>query len=136
VKFRTEGRCVVEDCGYETPCWVWQLRVDRDGYGRTDGRLAHRVSYETHRGPIPEGLTIDHLCRIRACVNPGHLEAVTMAENVRRGESFAALNARKTHCPQGHPLSGPNLMVERNGARRCRACRAERLNRAQGRDVA
>ena len=79
---------VEEDRGHETPCWVWQRSRERCGYGhvRKDGRLvpAHRVYYERQVGPIPEGLELDHLCRVRACVNPDHLEPVTMQENRRR----------------------------------------------------
>jgi hypothetical protein len=75
-----------------TGCWVWQLAVNGRGYGqaRVEGRRdrqfpAHRVMYERHRGPIPAGLVIDHLCRNRRCVNPAHLEPVTGIENIRRG---------------------------------------------------
>lgn len=78
-----------EDRGYETPCWVWQGSDDGDGYGtvRRDRRTlkAHRFYYEQVRGPIPDGLQLDHLCRIRRCVNPAHLEPVTQAENMQRG---------------------------------------------------
>lgn len=78
----------VEDRGYETPCWIWLLNKSQVGYGkvRVKGKdlLAHRVSYEEHVGPIPEGLQLDHLCSQRDCVNPEHLEPVTALENTRR----------------------------------------------------
>ena len=80
---------IEQDCGYETPCWVWQRGSNGNGYGGiwTDGkwRRAHRVFYERHVGPIPAGLDIDHLCRVTRCVNPEHLEPVTEAVNVQRG---------------------------------------------------
>lgn len=81
-----------EDRGYDTPCWVWLLSENGTGYGKTvndEGRLvlAHRHIYEQYRGPIPEGLELDHLCRVRPCVNPEHLEPVTHLENCRRGNA-------------------------------------------------
>lgn len=111
----------------EGECWNFTGGLDRDGYGRAflngkQGR-AHRIVYEALVGPIPKGLVIDHLCRNRRCVNPDHMETVTIAENVRRGDNVVALNPTKTHCPQGHPYSGENLYYDPRGWRGCKACR-------------
>jgi hypothetical protein len=80
-----------QDCGYGTPCWIWQRAVQVGGYGLAYSagrqRLAHRAYYELHVGPIPDGLTLDHLCRQRNCVNPAHLEPVSQTENTRRGST-------------------------------------------------
>ena len=111
----------------ETGCWVWALSLDPDGYGhirlgsRTDGTrrrmLAHRFAYQQFMGPLDPALTIDHLCRNRACVNPAHLEQVTPRENTQRGARATA-----NECAKGHPFSGDNLVVTRSGKRRCREC--------------
>lgn len=114
-------------------CWLWTGHRTSGGYGGValSGRSlrAHRVAYELLVGPIPEGLQLDHLCRVRLCVNPDHLEPVTQTENVRRGFGVGGINYRKTHCPQGHPLSGENLIYRTAGTghlgRTCRICRAE-----------
>lgn len=119
----------------DSGCIVWLAGTNAVGYGQfrlspADGCrrvYAHRWSYEHHIGPIPDGLHLDHLCRVRHCVNPDHLEPVTLAENVLRGESGPAKNARKTHCPQGHPYSGDNLYVRPNARQRvCLQCRRTR----------
>lgn len=111
------------------PCWLWTGRKDRNGYGalvvnrvRTG---AHRRSYMLAVGPIPEKYDVDHLCRVHACVNPAHLEAVTHRENNLRG-----LRGRlRTHCPQGHPLVDGNLYFK--GPTRQRLCRQCVLDRSR-----
>jgi hypothetical protein len=110
-------------------CWMWTGLVLPCGYGRlsVDGKqvYAHRYSYEQTVGPIPEGLELDHLCRVRACVNPNHLEPVTRRENIRRGVSVVAANAVKTHCRNGHPFDEANTYIRANGGRECRPCRKQ-----------
>lgn len=126
---RTLANMDVTDDG----CWVPRRSTLAGGYvlvwdhGRQ--RLAHRVMYEGLVGPIPAGLTLDHLCRNRACCNPEHLEPTTLRENTLRGEAVSAINARKTHCIRGHAFDSANT-YEYKGARHCRACRAMRSKRA------
>lgn len=116
-------------------CWEWSGARIKGGYAciRYHRKLltVHRVSYELHKGPIPEGLTIDHLCRNRGCVNPDHLEAVTMKTNVKRGQGNGyQLNAAKTHCPEGHPYDEANTYrTPGNTSRHCRTCQKERRRR-------
>ena len=98
-------------------CWLWIGSLHSNGYGQFRNLLAHRFSYTLHKGPIPYGLQIDHLCRNRGCVNPKHLEAVTGKTNLLRGISFSAKNAAKTVCHKGHPLESLP-----NGWRFCRTC--------------
>lgn len=108
-------------------CWLWTASRFAAGYGQfryspqKNGR-AHSWSYEHFKGPIPEGLQIDHLCKNKLCVNPDHLEAVTAMVNVHRSNNACAVNARKTHCPQGHAYSLENTYVDPAGRRICRAC--------------
>lgn len=113
-------------------CWIWTGGCIK-GYGAFwyEGRnvRAHRYAYELLVGPIPEGLTLDHLCRNKPCVNPAHLEPVTVGENVLRSEGITALHARKTACPQGHPYDEANTLVKPSGARACRACAREAARR-------
>ena len=114
---------------WETGCWEWAASKDRYGYGKFSIKSvherAHRVAYELIEGPIPASLQLDHLCRNRSCINPAHLEPVAPSENVMRGQSFAALNAIKTHCPAGHEYTSENTYRWRN-ARHCRTCVAAR----------
>jgi len=114
-------------------CWVWEGAKNPGGYGmvKVDGRgqLVHRLVWTGLVGAIPEGLVIDHLCRVVACVNPDHLEPVTHTENVRRGAAphiAGVRNANKTHCPQGHEYSEENTFTDA-GSRRCRTCVRARL---------
>lgn len=105
-------------------CWLWTGATSGRGYGDSwrDGKKikAHRLSYELLVGPIPSGLTLDHLCRNILCVNPTHLEPVTQRENVRRGETSTRQSA-KTHCPKGHSYNLLNTYFY-NGRRNCRTC--------------
>lgn len=114
--------------GTENGCWLW-TRSTTKGYGkiRLNGAqiLVHRLAYESAVGPIPDGLTIDHLCRVRGCVNPAHLEAITRGENTLRGETISARNAVKTHCVNGHEFTAENTRVA-DGHRACRACQRAR----------
>lgn len=120
-------RCVETEHG----CWEFTGPKDHKGYARfrVQGRkvFAHRFMWEFFRGPWPEGLTYDHLCQNKACVNPWHGEPVPSGVNSKRAQgNRAAINAAKTHCPQGHPLSGANLRYAPRGTGRvCRICRAE-----------
>ncbi len=103
-------------------CWEWTAARAGGGYGRfyLDGHLvqAHRFAYEVERGPVPDGLVLDHLCRNTACVRPDHLEAVEHGENLRRGTKLKHLKV----CKSGrHDMAGRNLMP----GRRCRACHNE-----------
>lgn len=115
-------------------CWPWTGAKTSAGYGHIarggEGGgtvLAHRVSYELARGPIPDGLVLDHLCRRRDCVNPAHLEPVTFGENCMRGTGIAPQNAARTECRNGHPLTPDNVRIAPNGHRVCRACARGRL---------
>lgn len=110
-------------------CWLWIGYTTQAGYGQLKwgAKLdyAHRVSYLLSGKEIPAKMTIDHLCRARACVNPAHMEVVTRGENVLRGNSPSALNKVKNNCKRGHPLTVNDVYVYRN-TRSCRKCRNQR----------
>ncbi len=129
VPARFASKFVVDGSG----CWLWTATIAPDtGYGQYwDGtRLVkpHRYAYEYIVGPIPDGLDIDHLCRVRHCVNPEHMEPVTRSVNLRRAMNG---NRTKTHCPRGHEYSESNTRIGKSGSRFCIACQAER-NRQRG----
>ncbi len=111
-------------------CWLWKGWTGEYGYGRFE--LTRKISIQAHRfaylslvGPVTDGLTLDHLCRNRACVNPAHMEQVTGKENTLRGFGVTATNARKTHCSKGHPFTPDNLTYRRKNRpteRECLTC--------------
>lgn len=134
---RMEGKYVVRDGG----CWEWiagKGGVHGGVYGviwsGPGGRqiYAHRAMYELHVGPIPDGLTIDHLCCNYACVNPDHLRPATQKENILRGNSLSARRARQTHCVHGHEFTPENTILRSRpqGGRLCRTCNRERKGRS------
>ena len=125
------------DRGAANGCWNWTASLKSRGYGRfyLNGKyhLAHRISYETLCGDVPDGLQLDHLCRNRSCVNPTHLEPVTCRENLLRGDTFNAKNASKTICPLGHAYSGVYVDKRGHTLRTCKKCRADREARRRER---
>lgn len=123
------ARFRIEDRGYTSPCHIWEGYVKETGYGqiRVHGRTrpAHVVAWTNANGPVPEGHDLDHLCRVRNCIRPDHLEPVTRGENLRRGigpELHRQRQRAKTHCIRGHAYSPENTFINVNGARVCRPC--------------
>lgn len=120
-------------------CWLWTGAINNAGYGQLNVvvngkrtmRLAHRLTYSAFVGPIGDGLGLDHLCRVRGCCNPAHLEPVTGRENLLRSTlTVTRRNADKTHCPDGHAFDEANTYWRPKGGRDCKACaRAHRLVR-------
>jgi len=121
-------------------CWLWRGSHNGSGYGqiavKTDGKWApkyvHRMVFEALIGPIPKGMTLDHLCRTPACANPAHLEIVTEAENIRRAWRDRPL---RTHCNRGHPFTADNLLKRKRDPeyRECLTCHNARTARARDR---
>ncbi len=122
------------ECG----CYIFMGALGGRGYGnisiptgRSPGKTCavHKIAYEILVGPVPDGLELDHKCRVRSCWNPDHLEPVTPRVNKLRGVGITAKYARTTHCPQGHPYNDENTYRDPTGARECRICRREALAR-------
>ena len=113
-------------------CWPWTAHTTGCGYGYfydpavQRKEVAHRWAYKAVVGPIPEGLDLDHLCRVRHCVNPDHLEPVTRRENLLRGIGLPAQRAKQTHCKRGHEFTSVNTYITGRGERHCRTCGRER----------
>jgi len=114
-------------------CWIWSLTLDKRGYGQIsigstkDGTARvvkpHRLAWELYRGPLQNGVNIDHrVCRNKWCVNPWHLALCTKLENAEQPDGMIGIKRAKTHCPHGHPYSGDNLYVTSQGFRQCIAC--------------
>jgi hypothetical protein len=115
-------------------CWLWIGAINPNGYGtyHLDGQAqgAHRVSYVMHKGTIPPGHDIHHICNTPLCVNPDHLAALTRADHLHAGNTFTAQKAAQTHCIHGHEFTAENTYVWR-GTRKCRTCAKERKQRAR-----
>ena len=126
-------------------CWLWAgarrteygvIRVGSQIDGTRGMAPAHRVLYELVVEPIPAGLEPDHLCKNGMCVNPDHIEPVTHQVNISRSDGFAGVNARKTHCINGHEFSDENTHIDYRGRRKCRACGRAYKARRDARDRA
>lgn len=120
-----------------TGCHLWTGGVNQDGYGLLErggkSMMAHRWYWIQFRGPIPEGMQLDHLCRNHRCVNPDHLEIVTNRENVMRGESPHVVLSRLNHCKRGHEFTSENTIQKSGGGRQCRTCQYEARRRYERR---
>ena len=126
----------------ESGCWEWTGSISTQGYGRISENnrplYAHRVSYEMHKGPIPDGLVVDHICRVRSCVNPDHLQAITNSENLLSGTAPTVLLHWLKRCKQGHDMTDPRNVYVRpdNGRRACHECIRQRSRKTAGQNRA
>lgn len=118
-----------------TGCWLWLGAIDSSGYGNFTSMSptkhqvgAHRFSWILANGAVPAGLVVDHMCRVRACVNPAHMRLLTPRDNTLCGVGATARHAAKTHCKRGHPFTEANTYRWRTG-RICRTCQAQRTTR-------
>lgn len=126
-----KGRSEVNEHG----CWIWQRGCDKKGYGRVSssrlpGALVHRISYVLFKGDIPRGMTVDHLCEAKSCINPDHLEVVSIGENARRWYQ------KQTACKNGHPYTAESTKYTHKGTRFCGICLAASIERAKNRRAA
>jgi hypothetical protein len=131
----------------ESGCWLWTAYISNRGYGtigltvgpnKSKSIYAHRLSYEMHHGPIPDGLVVDHICNVRRCVNPEHLQLLTPLANIERSDHPIYERRRQNVCVRGHDLTDPvNVYIRpSNGRRMCRACfRVRALERARKQGV-
>lgn len=114
-------------------CWLWRGCINRGGYGVYSHNRAHRLAFQFFVGEIPPGLDLDHVCRVRNCINPTHLEPVTRRENISRSPLVGRWKRDATHCAKGHDLSRAYVYTDREGVTRrlCRFCAAVRRNAAR-----
>ena len=132
--FKTRGRwknlAPVVDSIEVGDCWIWKGSLVSGGYGQTriDNQvwMVHRLMWSVLIGDIPDGMTLDHVCRERACCNPDHMQVVDQYTNTMRGYGSPARNARKTRCLNGHQFDEANTYLNPRGQRACRACHRDR----------
>lgn len=127
VSIKSATERFLEKVNMTKSCWLWKAYIDSEGYAWFrwwGGTKAHRFAYEKFVGKIPSDKVIDHICRVRHCVNPAHLQLLTNKENILIGVGSPAQNAKKTHCKRNHLLRGDNLEI-RDGRRCCLACRKQ-----------
>lgn len=135
-RFWDKVEVVADASTYPGPCWIWTYALSNQGYGTYwhEGatRSAYSVCYKTLIGEFSKTLQLDHLCRVRSCCNPDHLEPVTGQVNTLRGKTVSGLNNLKTRCNNGHEFNLSNTRISRQGRRVCRVCPREARARLTG----